>query len=191
MTKTQTQADIDQAQANVDADEARLTMAKKPSRSQEVLVAQNAVDSAKANLDHAEANYQRYEGLYKRGAVSAVDFDTMKTQYQVTQATYKSAQEQLSLLQEGGRVEDITTAQSALNVAHTQCQQAKANAMAKNRLCEEDIASAQSALLQAQAAIEVANEQVKQARANMSDIRLRKEDIIAAQAAVCRRRKQI
>jgi len=185
VTKTQAQADIDQAQANVDAAAARLAMAKKPSRTQEILVAQNAVDSTKANLDNAEANSKRYEGLYKRGAVSAVDFDTVKTQYKVTQATYKSAMEQLSLLKEGGRAEDITTAQSALNVTRTQCQQAKANAMAKNRLCAEDVASAESAVLQAKETIDVANEQVKQARANLSDIRLRQEDITAAQAAVC------
>jgi len=183
VTTQQLQSDIELAQANVESAEARLAMAKTPSRTQ-VLVAQNAVDSTKANLDHAEANYQRYDGLFNRGAVSAVDLSTMKTQYQVAQANYKSAQEQLSLLKEGGRPEDVATAQSALDAARTQLQQAKANATAKQRLGEEDVASARSAVQQAQAAVEVANEQVKQAESNISETRLRKEDITAAQAAV-------
>lgn len=184
VTKKQVQSDIDQAQANVESAEARLTLAKKPTRSQQVLVAQNTVDSAKANLDNAEANYQRYKGLYERGAVSAMDYGTMKTQYDVAQANYKSAKEQLSLLQEGGRTEDIATAQSALDVARTQLQQTKANAVAKNRNGDEDVATARSAVLQAQAAVEVANEQVKQAKTNLSENRLRKDDVTAAQAVV-------
>jgi len=184
VTKKQVQSDIDQAQANVESAEARLTLAKKPTRSQQVLVAQNSVDSAKANLDNAEANYQRYKGLYERGAVSAMDYGTMKTQYDVAQANYQSAKEQLSLLQEGGRPEDIATAQSTLDVARSQLQQTKTNAVAKNRLCDEDVATARSAVLQSQAAVEVANEQVKQAKTNLSENRLRKDDITAAQAAV-------
>jgi len=184
VTKKQLQSDIDQAQANAESAEARVTLAKKPSRTQEVLVAQNAVDSAKANLDNAEANYQRYKGLYERGAVSAVDYGAMKTQYDVAQANYKSAKEQLSLLQEGGRPENIATAQSTLDVARMQLQQTRTNAVAKNRLCDEDVATARSAVLQSQAAVEVANEQVKQAKTNLSENRLRKDDITAARAAV-------
>ena len=184
VTKKQLQADVDQAQATVESATARLAIAKKPSRSQEVLVAQNAVDSAKANLDNAEANYQRYKALYERGAASAMDYGTIKTQYEVAQANYRSAKEQLSLLQEGGRSEDIATAQSALDVARTQFQQAKANAVAKTRLGEEDVATARSGVQQAQAAVVVAREQVKQAQTNVAENRLRKEDITAAQAAV-------
>lgn len=184
VTKEQLQSDIEQAQANVELAEARLTLAKKPSRTQEVLVAQNAVDSAKANLDNAEANYQRYKSLYDQGAVSAVDYGTMKTQYNVAQANYRSAQEQVSLLKEGGRPEDIAAAQSALDVARTQLQQAKANAVAKRRLCDEDVSTARSAVQQAQAAVEVANEQIKQAKTNLSENRLRRDDITAAWAAV-------
>jgi len=183
VTKKQLQSDIESAQAGVDAAEARLTMAKKPSRTQEVLVAQNAVDSARANLDNAEANYQRYKGLFERGAVSAVDYGTMKTQYSVAQASYNSAKAQLSLLQEGGRAEDIATAQSSLEVARTQLHQARSNAVAKTRLGDEDVATAHSAVQQAQAAVVVAHEQVKQAQTNIAENRLRKDDITAAQAA--------
>ena len=184
VTKQQLQSDTDQAQANVESAEARVTLARKPSRTQEVLVAQNAVDSSKANLDNAEANYQRYKSMFERGAVSAMDYGTMKTQFDVAQANYKSAKEQLSQLQEGGRLEDIATAQSTLDVARTQLQQAKSNAVAKNRLCDEDMATARSSVQQAEAAVDVANEQVKQAKTDLSDIRLRKDDITAALAAV-------
>jgi RND family efflux transporter MFP subunit len=65
-----------------------------------------------------------------------------------------------------------------------QLQQARSNEVAKNRLCDEDVATSRSSVQQAEAAVDVANEQVKQAKTDLSDVRLRKDDITAAQAAV-------
>lgn len=55
----------------------------------------SAVDQAKkakADLDLAEANYQRFQSLVDQGAVSRQTFDSYKTQYEVAQASYASAQ---------------------------------------------------------------------------------------------------
>lgn len=159
VTRIQTKAAIEQAKAAVESAEARLAVAKKPARSQEQLVAENAVASAKANLENAEANYKRHQQLLKEGAISQAAFDVVKTQYAVAQSEYKSAQERLSLIKEGGRREDIIAAQAAVDQAKEQLRTARAND-AQNLLREEDVRQASAAVKQAEAALALAKQQL-------------------------------
>jgi len=66
VTKIQTAAAIEQAQDTLNAANQRLAVVKKPSRTQEMMVAENNVASAKANMDSAEANYNRNQQLSRR-----------------------------------------------------------------------------------------------------------------------------
>ncbi|MCX8053207.1 MAG: efflux RND transporter periplasmic adaptor subunit [Armatimonadetes bacterium] len=159
VTKIQTDAAIEQARSALEAAEARLAIVKKPARTQEELVAENNVASAKANLENAEANYKRHEQLIKEGAISQSAFDAAKTQYLVAQAQYKSAQEQLSLVREGGRKEEVRQAEAQVAVAREQLRTAKANA-AQNLVREEDVKQAKAAVKQAQAALALAKQQL-------------------------------
>ncbi|MDH7600939.1 MAG: efflux RND transporter periplasmic adaptor subunit [Armatimonadota bacterium] len=159
VTKIQTDAAIEQAKAALDAAEARLAVVKKPARSQEELVAMNNVASAKANLDNAKANFERHEKLLKEGAIPQSAYDAAKAQYLVAQAQYKSAREQLSLVQEGGRKEDIRQAEAQVAAAREQLRTAKANA-AQNLVREEDVRQARAAVRQAEAALALAKQQL-------------------------------
>ncbi len=105
---------LQMAQADLESAKARLSVARKPARSQERMVAEQRVNSAKANLDRAEADYNRNDRLLKRGAISESAFEVVKAQYLVAQSDYKSAQEQLAMIDEGGRREDVSSAQAAV-----------------------------------------------------------------------------
>ena len=159
VTKIQTSAAVEQAKSSVESAQARLAVAKKPARSQEQLVAENAVESAKANMDNAESNYKRNKKLLDEGAISAQSFDTVKTQFTVAQAQYKSAQQQLSLIKEGGRSEDVTAAQNQVEMAKESLRTAQAN-QSQNLLRKEDIKQAQAAVRQAKAAVDLARQQL-------------------------------
>lgn len=159
VTRIETQLAIEQAQSNLSAAEARLAVVKKPTRTQDRIVAENKVDSKKADLDNAAANYKRNKKLLDQGAISASTFDVAEAQYKVAQAEYNSAVQQLSLIKEGGRSEDISAAQSQVEVAKQQLRAAKANA-AQNMLRQEDIKSAQAALVQAKSAVELAQQRL-------------------------------
>jgi RND family efflux transporter MFP subunit len=119
------------------------------------MVAENRINSAKANLDKAEADFKRNERLLKRGAISESAFDIVKTQYIIAQSDYKSTQDQLSLIDEGGRQEDISSANSLVDVARAQLRDAKSNA-AMNKVKDKDILAAKAGVQQAQAALDTA-----------------------------------
>lgn len=159
VTRIQTDAAIEQAKANLNAAEARLSIVKRPARSQELMVAENNVTSAKANLDNAQANHKRHQQLLKQGAISQSAFDVVNTQYLVAQAQHKSAQEQLSLVKEGGRQEDILAAQAQVDSAREQLRTAKANA-SLILLRQEDVKQARASVAQAEAALALARQQI-------------------------------
>ena len=157
VTRIQTDAAIAQAQASLEAAKAKLTVVKNPARNQERLVAENNVASAKANLDNAESNYKRNQSLLKDGAISAAAFDVIKSQFLVAQAQHKSAKQQLSMITEGGRTEDILSASSQVDVAKEQLRTAKANA-SQNLLRAEDVKSALAAVDRAKASLSLADQ---------------------------------
>jgi RND family efflux transporter MFP subunit len=159
VTKIQTKTAVDQAQASLRSARARLEVTKNPSRSQERLVAENRVASAKANLDNAEADFKRNQRLLNRGAISESAFDVVNTKYLVAQADHKTAQEQLSMIDEGGRREDISSSQAQVDVAQGQLRDAAANT-SQNRVKEKDILAAKAAVQQAQAAVDTARRQL-------------------------------
>lgn len=159
VTKIQTDSAIEQAQSALTAATSRLAVVKQPARSQERMVAENRVAAAKANLENAEANFKRHQMLLNDGAIAESLFDVAKAQYSVAQADYRSAVEQLSLVDEGGRSEDIRAAESQANVAREQLRSAKANA-SQNLLRQEDIKSAEAAVRQAQSAVLLATQQL-------------------------------
>ena len=159
VTKIQTDAGIQQAQAQLRSAQAGLAVAKNPSRSQERMVAENSVAEAKANLDRAASDYKRNQNLLKQGAISQSSFDVVDTTYKVAQTQYKSAVERLSLIKEGGRAETVHQAQAAVETAQEQLRTAKANA-SQNMLRKEDVRQAQAALSQAKVAVALAQEQL-------------------------------
>jgi len=159
VTKIQTDAAIEQAQAQLDAAKARLAVVKQPSRSQDRMVAENAVAEAKANLDRAAADYKRNKNLLTQGAISQSQFDVADTAYKVAQAQYKSASERLSLIKEGGRTEEVRQAEAQVQVAQEGLRTARANA-SQNLLRKEDVRQAKAALEQAKAAVDLAQQQL-------------------------------
>lgn len=159
VTRIQTSAAVEQAKSSLQSAVAKLKVTKRPSRNQEMLVAENNVSSAKANLDNAESNYRRNQQLVKQGAISESDFDTVKSQYLMSKAQYKSAQDQLSLIKEGGRSEDILSANSQVSVAKEQLRTAKAN-LSNNMLRIEDVKAALANVEHAKAALALAKQQL-------------------------------
>ncbi len=65
----------------------------------ELQQAQSQVGVVQAQLDHAETEFDRYSGLYKQKAASAVDVDTWRANRDQAKATLLGAQAQVELAQ--------------------------------------------------------------------------------------------
>ncbi|MBI2843937.1 MAG: efflux RND transporter periplasmic adaptor subunit [Armatimonadetes bacterium] len=159
VTDVQSEAAIKQAKAALVAAQANLEKIRKGARSQERMIAENQVTTAKANLDNAEANLRRYKQLYEQGAVPQAQLDVYQTQYDVALAQYNSAKENLSLVEEGARREDVRAAETQVTQAEEALRTAKANA-AQTDLRREDIKNARAGVAQAQAQVAIAREQL-------------------------------
>lgn len=69
------------------------------------------VESAKARLDQANKDYQRYANLVKDGSVTQQQFDQVKANRDVAEATYRAAQDQYK-----AALEQIGTSRNQLKV---------------------------------------------------------------------------
>jgi len=163
VTKIGTDAAVQRAEAAVESARAQLAVAKQPRRTQERVMAEADLSSAKAQMDEAEAEYKRYQKLLKEGAISQSMFDSVQTRYTSAKSGYSAAQQRLSLIDEGGRAEDIRSAQSGLRMAEEGLREARANS-AQNLSRREDIKAAEAGVERAKAALDLARQQLSYTR---------------------------
>ncbi len=90
---------------------------KRLSRPQEVEVQRATVESTEADLRTAELDLARAERLYREGILPKERYDSARARHQAAKSAHHAAQEQLSLLEEGARQEDITIAKAQADQA--------------------------------------------------------------------------
>lgn len=153
---------VSESDAALRAASARLDQVQVGPRKQERAQASLAVTQAKANLDLAEANLHRMEGLVAQGAISRQQYDIVRTQSNVAQAQYDTAVQALSLSEEGSRAEEIRAAreavrqaQAGLERAQAGLRQAQANALQVN-VRRQETRGADARIGQAEAALRIA-----------------------------------
>jgi HlyD family secretion protein len=124
---TEFRAQVNQAQANLAAAEARLERLRTGSRPEEKLKDKAAVLQAEANLKNAEAEYQRTEALFRSGVASKSDYDRALAQRDTAAALVQAARQSSAMTDIGPRKEDISAAEAevrqmkaALDYANTQ-----------------------------------------------------------------------
>ena len=95
------------------------------SRPQDVSAAQAAARSAEADKQNAAAEYRRMRELFANSAVSAQEMDRSLTAYRMASARADQAGQQLSLVVEGPRREEIELAAAKVEQAQKQLELAK------------------------------------------------------------------
>lgn len=113
------------AKAQVLATQATLSQLTNGSRPQDVSAAQAASRSAEADKQNAAAEYQRMQQLFADSAVSAQDRDRSRTVYKMASARADQAVQQLSIVVEGPRQEEIELATAKVEQAKQQLELAK------------------------------------------------------------------
>lgn len=109
--------EVANAKAQLLASQAVLAQLKNGSRPQDVSAARAALRSTEADKNNAAAEYQRIQQLFAQNAISAQDRDRSRTAYATAAARADQAAQQLSLVMEGPRQEEIEVATARLEQA--------------------------------------------------------------------------
>ncbi len=86
-------------------------------RPQEVQLAKAEVDQTLADMEKRKADRERAQKLYEGKYISAQEWDSARTAYEVSVATHQKAKENYALVTEGPRKEEIAAARAQLEQA--------------------------------------------------------------------------
>jgi HlyD family secretion protein len=158
--------DIAKAEAQLAEVKANLQQLQAGNRPQEIAQAAAKLQQAQATLKQRAGDWQRYQQLYKSGAISGQTLEQKRTDRDVAQNQVSEAQQVLALQQAGVRPEQVAQARSKV------AQQAQSVALLKAGARPEEIAQAQAKVAQQVQAVAVLKAGT------------RKEEIAQAQAQV-------
>jgi HlyD family secretion protein len=115
---TEQQARVNQAQAQAASAKAHLQQLENGARAEDVAAAQARVAGAQATLANAEKTYRRFLALVNKEVLSKADLDEALAQRDAARANLKDAREQLLVLVNGTRPEQLAQAQADLAAAN-------------------------------------------------------------------------
>ncbi len=173
-----------QAKAQLDQRAARQAKLEAGPRKQEIATAQAELRQAKADVELAQLQYNRAKDLFDKNTLSRSEYDQATARWTTSQEAVKVRSEQLNLLLEGTRAEDLQEARA---------QTAEAEQLWRLRESgyrSEEIAQAKAALEAADAATRIFEAQLKELRisapsaAVVESIDLQPGDLVATNAPV-------
>jgi HlyD family secretion protein len=137
-----------QAHAATETARANLEAVRNWPRPEEIEQARAAVAAAEAEVNNAEATFQRIQRLRETGDISQQEFDAAKFRLENVRARRDAEKKRLDLLLHGSRKEDIRAAEERFR----QAQEAERLVLAGPRA--EEIAEARAQLAEAQARLD-------------------------------------
>lgn len=150
--------EIAQAQARKKQIQAEVDKLNSGPRPQEIAAAEANLRLAEAELSLAEKIYQRTETLFGKQSVNQNELDESATRLRVAQAAVDARSEQLAVLREGSRSEDIARATAQLEEAEQQL------ALKQNGFRSEEVREAKASLESADAALRAIERQLEELR---------------------------
>lgn len=186
---TLTKAAIRQAEANHRSAQQSLRQLKEAGAPLGTAQAKAAYDQAMAAMEKAKRNYDRQQGLYSKGFISASQFDAAELEYDSAKAQADSAKERLDTVGQDYDAQ-MKVAEARVDQAAAALENAKANAI-QDELRRQDVAAARAALSQADAALESARANARQIPIKAADIRASKAQVIRSKAQVENARTQL
>ncbi|WP_321476111.1 efflux RND transporter periplasmic adaptor subunit [uncultured Paludibaculum sp.] len=148
--KASIEGDVALKRADLAAAESRLQEMLNGSRPQELESSRAAMAEAETQNQQAQLDWQRAQTLYKNDDISTAQRDQFKTKAEATAAALKRAQEQLALVREGPRKEQIEQQRAQVARARAALQLAEANRIDLRRR-EQEVSMRHADIQRAQA----------------------------------------
>jgi HlyD family secretion protein len=147
--------------AEIAAAEAQLAKLVAGSRPQEIQYAKAAVADAQSQFAQAKADWERAQQLIKTDDITRMQYDQYQARYRSAEAALKRAEENLALVVEGPRKEDIEAARAQLERARA--------ALRYNEAQNIDLKRREQEIETRRAEIERARAQLRMAEAQLAD----------------------
>lgn len=176
--------EVAQAKAQRDQLASRVDRLVRGPRPQEIAVAQARVNEAEAQRELAEFSFRRTSRVAGTGAATQEELDAAREARRSAEAQLVVRQQELSLLQEGTRAEEIAEAKAQLEEAEQAFQLRKKG----NR--QEEIDSAKASMEAAEATLAAIDQQIEEltiraaTSGTVEAIELQPGDLVAANAPV-------
>lgn len=191
--------EIEEAEAELRAEQAELDRLRAGPRIQEVATAEAALRSAETALSTAQAASDRANKLYEKGIYSLAQAEAARADLASAQAARDAAAQQLSVLREGTRAEEIRAQEARVAAVQARYQ------MVRKGPRSEAIAEARAKVAAAEEAVRKAEtgprpQEIEQQAAEVARVRSeldlltaapRSEDVASARAAVTDARAEL
>jgi len=152
-------AEVDRAKAAVGSLRSQLKELESGYRTQEVEQALLAAQSAKAAVEEARRDKQRYDALFDKRVISGREKDRIDLKYETTLKEYQRAVQAYNMSKEGYRRESIQAARARLAEGVAALKQAESN-LKKIDVAAKDVAAANAALAAAGTRVDLARLQL-------------------------------
>ena len=162
MNPIRSTAALDTARAQLRSARIQLSKARTGARSEERKQAENAVESARSNMETAQREVSRQRALFGEGAISQQKLDQAENAYQQSVNQYKSSIEQLSIVRNATRPEDIASAEEQVRQAEANVRSADAQKRMDSNFGDQ-VAAAQANLSAALATSRLAQQGISDA----------------------------
>ena len=107
--------EVKRAEGVLEAAQSRLQQLLTGARPQEVQLAKAEVDQTLADMEKRKADMERAKKLVQDNYISAQEWDSARTAYDVAVATHQKAKENYALVVEGPRKEEIAQARAQVD----------------------------------------------------------------------------
>ena len=174
--------EIGQSLARTKQIQADLDKLRNGPRPQEIAAAEADLRLSNSQLELATKVYNRVESLFGKQAAEKSELEEAASKLSVAQATVDARTEQLALLREGSRVEDIARAEAQLE------ESTQALELQQNGYRREDVREAKAKLDAAEAAVQAIDRQIAELRITaptdcvVEAVELRPGDLLSANA---------
>lgn len=114
MDTTDLRSRLNQAKADLEAVKAKLSALLAGERPQEIARARESLKQTEIRLSDASLKLDRQKELFSQGFISKQEVDTAQKEYELAQSSCNAASQQLSLVLEGAREQDIASARATV-----------------------------------------------------------------------------
>jgi len=148
-------AELERAEASVRALRSQLAELRAGTRPQDLERARQGMLAAKATLEDAAKNRDKYETLFRKSVVSEREADAVRLRYETALREFERSREAYELAREGSRKETVRTAEARVEEGEALARQARSN-LRRIETAQKDVDVAASQVKLAEASLEQA-----------------------------------